>query len=697
MALVDSIKSLLGVSTYKKPPMTGIALHSPQIERVREQMGGQIQPLPTTRLRWYLADLETAAYSADRGQLQLAGQISRAMMVDGEIRGLLGTLSSGVAGLPKRFYGDTELVSQLRALNGSRSVFEDMCPPAEQELMIADGIKRTIDRNPKEVFIKLGAGVGELRAVPGRDFPVLVRMDPEFLWYMWAEDQWYYNSVAGLIPVTPGMNGWVLHLPGGRLAPWQYGLWRTLGRAFINKEHALMHRSNYSAKLANPARAGVAPIGATEEQRGGFIQNLISWGINTVFELPVGWDVKLIESNGRGYEVFQQEIDTSDNEIMIAIAGQVVTTTGGAGFSNANVHEVVKQDIIRTVAESWDYTLNTQVIPQWVVGVAGEGAITNAPIIKRDVDRPKDKEAEARTQGLLAQAVTSLTEALKPYGKAPDVVELTTRFGVPITDEMPEEPEPPPTPKGPVQIPNPKAQALAHFHAGEFKESDHPRKGDGKFGSGGGGKKEEKKHRPKDLDWDGLGDVWLTDVGFESKEIRTALQHLPFDVSPISKESLDAVRKLPTEQRKTLLEWGGSAKKIHQHELGKADNAEFADRFNKALDVLPNHEGILYRGMSMSSDFLDRIKPGSEQTFDRTSSYTTDPRIASKFSATPSAEKSVPGVLIVEAKTGKSVDFGKGKNGRGESEVLMRKGAKVKVLQKRELPDGSVLIHCKEV
>lgn len=418
-ALGDRIAALLGVSAYTPARGYGPDLNDASVEKIREALGGNLQAIPTTRLRWYLADLERAQAQADAGNLALAAQLYQAMRRDGTLAGLLGTRTSGLVRLPKRFYGDPQIAAALRARNGTRSVFDDMFPPSELALLAADGIV-------------LGVGVAELVPVPGRDFPVMVRLNPEFLQYRWGEGRWYFLSVAGALPITPGDGRWILHVPGGRMSPWQSGLWPALGRSFINKEHAMLHRSNFSAKLANPARAAVAPIGASDQDRKGFLQRLISWGVNSVFELPVGWDVKIIESNGRGFEVFQAEIKTSDEEYMISLAGQLVTTTGGAGFSNSDIHKSIRVDLIEDTGECLAYTLNTQGIPSFVVERWGIEALSSGTSVEWDTSTPKDLATQATSLSAVAGAIKSLDEALAPHERRLDVDELTVRFDVPV-------------------------------------------------------------------------------------------------------------------------------------------------------------------------------------------------------------------------------------------------------------------------
>jgi hypothetical protein len=418
----ETIAALLGVSAYQAPTGFGPELGSAAVEETRKNLGGQLQPLPTTRLRWYLADLQDAQSSADQGNLQPAAQLYRAMRRDGVLAGLLGTRSAGLVRLPKRFYGDQQIIDALRDNNGSRSVFDEMFPPAELAQLAADGFT-------------LGVGVAELVPVEGRKYPVMVRLDPEFLQYRWAENRWYFLSIAGALPITPGDGRWILHMPGARMSPWHFGLWPALGRSFINKEHALLHRANYSAKLANPARAAIAPAGASEDQRRGFVQRLIAWSVNTTFELPPGWDVKIIESNGKGLEVFQAEIDTTDNEYMVAISGQLVTTTGGTGFANADIHQSIRQDLIKGDGESLAYTINTQGLPQYVASnFGGPDAISERWVnVEWDTSTPKQLEAEARTLLTLAQGVSQMALSLQGTGRQLNLDELATRYGLPLS------------------------------------------------------------------------------------------------------------------------------------------------------------------------------------------------------------------------------------------------------------------------
>lgn len=426
------VAALLGVSTYQAAaPSAGAAtLGSREVEQIRKMLGGQLAPMPTAQTRWYLSDLEAAEQAASsQGDLSGAARLMRAAGKDGILAGVLSTRTGGLVRLPKRFRGDAEIIAELELGHADesgevRSRFDEMFPPAELALLAKDGIQ-------------LGVGVAELVPVEGRDFPVMVRLNPEYLQYRWNENRWYYRSIVGLIAITPGDGRWILHTPGGRQAPWENGQWRATGAAFIRKEHAKLHKDNWEAKLANPARVAVSPQGAGEAQSQAWFNAVMAWGINSVFGVHPGYDVKLLESNGRGWESFNETIKQSDLEYTICIAGQTVTTDGGTGFSNADVHKSIRADLIEADEESLAYTINTQGIPVYVAVRFGEDRLaTSSVVMGWDVTPPKDRSQEATSLQVAATAITALDQALVAHGRKLDIDAVCSRFGIPVAGDQ---------------------------------------------------------------------------------------------------------------------------------------------------------------------------------------------------------------------------------------------------------------------
>lgn len=407
MNLFGAVQNLFLPQIKVRP---GRSLYEGDAEQERRE-----RPLQAhAQTRWMQSDIESAIILADSGDLTLAARLSRSMRRDGTFSGIMSTRAGGLTRLPKIFRGTPEVLCDLEA-QSEVGLFDRVFPAKELELMDSDGIN-------------LGVGVGEMLPFPGRREPIFVRLDPEFLRYIWSEDQWYYLSVAGRIPVNPGDGRWILHCPGGYQAPWSNALWPSLGRAFVAKEHAYLYRENYSGKLANPARVAVSPQGATEEQTRGFFAKLMAWGLNTVFSLPPGWDVRLLESNGVGYDVFKDTIESADKEFMIGIAGQLVTVTGGAGFANANIHASIRSDLIQGDGDALAHTINTQGLRPLVNRLYGAAARGR---VQWDTRPPADLKAEAEAMSSAGKAVEDVNRALAPYGLRMDAIEVAKRFKLP--------------------------------------------------------------------------------------------------------------------------------------------------------------------------------------------------------------------------------------------------------------------------
>lgn len=411
--------ALLAISAYALPLRDHEpSLDDPSVEAARARIGGQLTLQPLTRTRWYPEHLEAAEWQADAGNLLEAGRLARAMERDGVLQGLLATRCGGLVKLPKRFRGPADMVDRLQSGGAqARSVFDEMLPPSELEAFTSD-------------FVKLGVAVGELVPVEGRDFPLFVRRSPEYLVFRYSENQWFFQSAVGLIPITPGDGRWVLLL-GGREMPWQRGLWRALGRAYVRKEHACLARDNWERTLANPARVGTAPQGATGSEIASWFRKVAAWGFNTVFALKPGWDVKLLESKGEGYQSFSSTIKEQNEEYQFLLHGQVVTSTGGVGFANADVFDDVRADLVQRDGDAVAHVINTQVLPAWTLNTYGEERFGESPTFAWDTTPPSDLAAIANTYAQAAGAINALRDALAVYGRELDIDAVISRFGIP--------------------------------------------------------------------------------------------------------------------------------------------------------------------------------------------------------------------------------------------------------------------------
>lgn len=420
---VEAAQALTARLEYEVPPRQ--LVDEKHVENERRRRGGNLVAAFATRLRWYHADVERATDLANTGDISLAAQLWKGARTDGIVFGVLSTRTDGLVRLPKLFRGSEEYVNRLKLVETNdatpRSEFDEMHPPQELAALAADGIG-------------LGVGVGEYLRVQGRVNPVFCRLPPEFLRFKPQENRWYYKTIAGEIPITPGDGRWILHCPGGRVAPWEHGVWAAVGGAWISKTHAKAYDDAWQSKLANPARVATTPEGSTEEWDQAWFEMVADWGVNSVFAAKPGYDIKLIESNGRGHDVFQKTIDRAEREITIAIAGQEVTTDGGAGFQNSDIHKSIRADLIQATADALAYTVNTQCLPLWTFLNFGPEAVEKSPTVSWSVTPAKDRNADAMVLQTAMTALRLATEALKPYGKELDVDHFASEAGLRIRD-----------------------------------------------------------------------------------------------------------------------------------------------------------------------------------------------------------------------------------------------------------------------
>jgi molybdopterin biosynthesis enzyme MoaB len=425
--------SSLFLPPYRTPPFRSAFADSPDAPRLE-------RPRPTSSIqRFYQADVEDAIAACDTGELALAAQLCRALRRDGILGGVLSTRTGGLTRLPKLFRGTPRVVDQLENRDGEVGLFDKIFPPSELQLFAGDGIL-------------LGVALGELISLPDRLEPKFVRLNPEWIRYSWGDNRWYYYSVGGPIHIVPGDSRWVMWMPGGLQNPWENGQWSALSRAYVAKDSAFHCREAYSLSLANPARVAYSPQGATEEIKQQLFQKLMAWGLNSTFAMPPGWDVKLLElANGQGHKVFQDTIDASNDEFVVCLAGQRVTTDGGAGFSNADVHAAIRADLIQNDGDGLSSCINEQALRQIVNRMFGAGERGS---FSWDTKPPANLKGEAEAVIAAMEGIAAFNQQGLPYGLQANMGEVATRYRIPSVFTQPKAlPAPQPLPdvagKGP--------------------------------------------------------------------------------------------------------------------------------------------------------------------------------------------------------------------------------------------------------
>jgi phage gp29-like protein len=117
----------------------------------------------------------------------------------------------------------------------------------------------------------------------------------------------------------------------------------------------------------------------------------------------------------------------------------MVTTDGGSGFQNSDIHKSIRADLIKATSDALAYCINTQVLPQWTLTTYGESALAQSPTVEWDVTPPKDRNSEASSLQMTAQALDQLTVAFGKHGLIPNAQEFADRFGVSVRALTPAE------------------------------------------------------------------------------------------------------------------------------------------------------------------------------------------------------------------------------------------------------------------
>ena len=410
-------------SIFAKPPIGPRKINDPSVRGQREALGTtELSRRQWTKLHVYQDDVTEAIRTSDMGNMYLAASLMRSAMTDSILAGLMNTRSSGLVRLAKTFTGDAELAAELAKgttalYDDSQSLFDTLSPPSELEAVVSD-------------FIGLGVCVGTLEQTTEPTIKTLVRQDPAGLRQDLRTGAWVYDSTVGALEIEPGDGNWFF-LAAGKTQPWRRGQFNCLGRSYVRKLHAIFHKANYEATIANSAKVLTTPNGATDEHRSCAVEQVSEWGDNSTFALTAGWQIQLLESQGKGVESFDKTIEDVNNEYKYAIQGQVGTSDGAAGFSNIAPLAAIRTDLIEANSQALAHAVNTQVLLPYAY--ARTRTVEKRVFVAWSTKPAADQNREATALVTAATAIKSLSEVLIGTAEPLDIDVMCERFNVPRT------------------------------------------------------------------------------------------------------------------------------------------------------------------------------------------------------------------------------------------------------------------------
>jgi hypothetical protein len=381
------------------------------------------------RLRWSPADRERILSLCEAGDLFSLGMLLDAMRADPTVYGLMSKRTS-LLRLPLQWQGDPLLIEQLKGVDpvydpdtgalldpGLGSDFQKMFPLDDLGAVFWDG--------------ELG-GVGVGQFVPQPDGNLrLHHRDIHWLRFDWETGKWLYQSPIESYVVEGPL--WFLYRPYGQSRPWSRAPWFACALPVIAKLDATLDRLRWQGDYADPTR--VITIDKSQKPEDfDAVDAYLGEGVGRRqhFVLREGQDYKLVESTGRGFEVYTEAEKSADDAIAKALSGGQATTTQGInGWSKGSIYQDIDYSIIQASAEHLAEAIHEQ-------GLKPYAQRWNRPPFiwcKWDIRPSEAKVAEADSYAKFAEAaqkVLVLNDLLKAEGKQIDFVGWTEQLGFSI-------------------------------------------------------------------------------------------------------------------------------------------------------------------------------------------------------------------------------------------------------------------------
>lgn len=211
----------------------------------------------------------------------------------------------------------------------------------------------------------------------------------------------------------------IVHEPALKAGlPIRAGLARAAAWAYLLKQLALK-RWSIAGELSGVFRVGKYPAGTPEEDIAILERAVEVIGLDGRAVFPDSMSLELVAPKGtNGTDIQERICRYLDEQVSKCVVGQTMTSDNGSSYSQAQVHNEVRLDILAADARALARTINRQVVRPWVDLNFGPQAVY--PQVELPVQWPEDLTA-------LAGALEKLT----PLGLDAPLAWVRSKWNVP--------------------------------------------------------------------------------------------------------------------------------------------------------------------------------------------------------------------------------------------------------------------------
>ena len=228
------------------------------------------------------------------------------------------------------------------------------------------------------------------------------------------------DSLRG-VPLQPCK--WIAHVPRLKSGlPARGGLARLVALAYMVKAYALTDWMAFAEVFGMPLRLGRYGPGSTETDIEELMRAVSHLGSDAAAVLPDSMQIEFSQAGNRtgGADLFERLAMYLDKQVSKAVPGQTMTDDDGSSRAQAEVHDEVRGDILRSDAWQLADTLNRDLVRPFIDLNYGPRERENYPRLLLPVNEPED-----------IRALTAALEKLVPLGLGVEASVIRDKLGLP--------------------------------------------------------------------------------------------------------------------------------------------------------------------------------------------------------------------------------------------------------------------------